>query len=411
MFYFIIYLLSFITLLNRYKNAKKFNLNFFANPFLYLYILSIFYIIIPASIYFTGFYQLIESDENNLNRIEFYSIYYFLIFWFSYLFSKDPVHNKLPFVTSKLNILGVKILRFILFLFSLFLFLIIFIKTNGINSSDSRNVKYDIYSSILNIPSFTFLSWFLIIWTLFLSIIKKRIIYLLLLTPLIYLELICSSRYYIFIFIVDIFIYNFYVLKINLNIKKVFIPILILFLIGFIREPPSNVPFNLLDFYSRTFGEFLNTWSTLPLVVQNNYHFDGSLILTFLSFLIPQPFSGIIFGEKKSYTTFLSNLHELQIGLGSSIITEGYIYGNFFFFLYPFLIILVVFLINKKIYKVKIDGVIILLLLLSNFFAIFRGSGITNLATSIMIFFILYILPKEIFRYLGLFRNNPKINV
>jgi hypothetical protein len=143
----------------------------------------------------------------------------------------------------------------------------------------------------------------------------------------------------------------------------------------------------------------------LPLVVQNNYQFEGSLLLTFISFLVPQPFTGFIFGDKQNYTTHISKLHDLNIGLGSSVLTEGFAYGVNFLFFYPIFIVFFIYIINKYIYKFKIDGVIIFLFLFSNFFAIFRGSGVTNFATSLMIFFILYILPKELLRHFGLFKN------
>ena len=405
----IIELFSFIYLFIRYKNAKNKNYNFFSNPFLYFFILSIFYIIIPAEIYYSNLYKLVELKENYVNDVYIYSVYYFFIFFIFYFFSKDPKNNITIHLESNLSNLGFKIIYIFITLLTIILSVIIFINTRNIVNTDSRVDKYNTYSYIQSIPSFTFLSWLIIIWSLFISILKKSIYYLLFLSPLIYLEFVCSSRYYIFLFIIDLYLYNFFITKYKLNLLKISFPILLLFLIGFMREPTSDNSFNLLNFYARTFGEFINTWSTLPLVVNNNYHFDGSLIITFLSFIIPQPFSSLLLGEKLIYTSKITSLHELNIGLGSSIITEGYVYGTYFIYLYPFIICFLINLYYKKISKLQIDGVIIYLFIFINMFAIFRGSGITNFATSLMLFFLLYIIPKEILKHFRLFYNNARV--
>lgn len=408
MLFLILELLGIIYIIYRYKIAKELQLNFWGNPNFFLFFLSIFYVIHPCYFYYQEIFRLIIYDEKIITSIYYWCTYYYIIFFIFYILSTDKPLLFLDYKLVHISKLGNHLIIFILSVCFIILSIIILYGTRNINGGISRVEKYDVYEKIIKISGFSFLVWVVITWSFVMSMLSKKWYYLLFILPLVYLEFICSSRFYIFVFIIAALLFRINIIKKTINVLYFSIFSVFLFLIGILRETFSGI--NIISLYIMSFGEFINTWTSIGLILSDKIRLDASPGFVFVQRLIPEPFSGFIFGAKLNYTDKISDMHNFGFGLGSSVITEGVVYGTLFAILLPILIGLIYLGLNNYSKKNTISGMLICFFMIINTFSIFRGSSIINISSYIMIFFLIYKFPYFILKYFDLIKVEDMIS-
>jgi hypothetical protein len=388
----------------RYRKAGE-KEDYWSNGNLYLLLLSVIYLIVPGQIYIYEVFRLASFKESTFNQICNYSIYYWFVFFIFYLMSSDRKFDKNneskerlnKLIASRLVLTLTSTSTSILILTTILLFFIIITFTYNINLDIPRTEKYLIFTKIQQFPGFVFLSWFVIIWTFILAIKKNKIYYFLSYMPLIYIDLLLAGRYYLFVSAVAIFLYFSIIKKIKVKLIYMILMPLTLQFIGAIRDG-FNFGAGAIEKIVDLSGELINTWTSIGLLLESDYTSNQNPFILFLTRLIPQPFFGFLFGEKKSYADEINSMHDFGFGMGSSILTEGFAYGSLFALALPIIIGLIYFNVGKKFNKNRsLNSSVIHFMLIINVFSIYRGATIVNFSSLISIYFIIYFLPRIFF--------------
>lgn len=388
-------LLGFIYIFSRYIKSGNI-INFYCNPFLYLFGLSLFYLILPCVVYEYGFFRLIIFDEDIIEIIYIYCYYYSLVFFLFYLFNKDESFIDGKYINFQLQN------KYIVALLSLSSAYILFICTQYINFEIlllSRVDKYSIYNNISSYPGFLFTSWFIIIWSFYLCVNKKKLNYILFIFPLIFCDLILYSRYYIFLLLIFLILFYSFVKKVKLNLVLLLSLCFPFFLISIIREDFENI--SIFDILQRICGEFINTWYSIGLVLINNFEYDVNPFIVLISRIIPNPFYSYFFGPKVWYGDKMGDFSNFPFGLGSSVITEGLVNGEFYALVFPIVIGFLIYLFFSYSRTNSPISFIIRFLIIANIYSCYRGVFTVNTGSFIMIFIFIFYVPFLFLRYLS----------
>ena len=402
MLFLIIEILGILYVIYRYRLAQIKHLNFWGNPNFYLFFLAIFYLIHPCYFYYQEIFRLSVYDETIINSVYSWCIYYYFIFLIFYIISSDKLlispEHKIVYISK----LGKKfIVTFLLTSFVILSILVLY-GTRQINNGTSRIIRYEFYEKITKFIGFIPLVWFIITWSFVMAMMTKKLYYLFFFLPLLYLEFACSSRFYIFIFIIALLSFRLNVIRKNIN-PIYFVSIAIfLFSIGIIREHLSGI--NLMSIYLTSFGEFINTWSSIGLLLNEKFIFASSPLFVFVQSLIPEPFSGLVFGPKLNYAAMITSMHNFNFGLGSSVVTEGVVYGFFFASIFPIIIGLIYFILHKYLNRNTISNKLIFFFLIITTYSIYRGAAIINISSHIMIYFFIFKIPYSLLKYFALIK-------
>lgn len=393
MILFLIFIITYCLIYIRYQNAKRRGLIFFITPELQLVILSSFYLIVPSLLFSQDIPKLIDFPDEVVIKLKDFSIYYHLVFLLNFILNRRKYNIKLDFnISFRENIKTY--FSLLMLLLSIYILFIILFKLRefglGFLSLD-RVSKYIFYVQTKKVFGFVFISWFIIIWSFVQGIVYKKSWPLLFQSPLILLELICSSRYYIFIFLISFLILYYRIKSKELNLKYVFFIFLIFILFSFLRDSGGDITGTALQNMVASLGEFINTYNSAGLV----YHYGflsklSPLIYTF-QFFIPQPIYILFFGSYYNVNDFIGLMHDYEFGMGSSILIEGKVFGLFFNLIYPVLICLFYKILSQKLNK---HNYILFYLFSISIFSVFRGAFLINLGPNILIFILIYFIPS-----------------
>ncbi len=387
-------LISLFCIVFRYVNAIN-KVSFWQNPYLYLLLASIFYLIIPLQFYYYEIFRLNEFSSEVIEKINSFTIYYFVVFSAAYLISKDNFFLiKINFKYNKLNFQLIKISV----LFSLIIFIaLITSKLGTFDLSAPRVDKYKFYMENINSSILIAITWFIIIWSSILAICKKNIWYMALIFPILIFDLLFSSRYFSFLSISAVIVLYYFI---KLKAFKPFV--LLLFFLFFLSitvlRDSGNFNISIYDYIMKILGEPINSWNSIGLILSSNIKFDPDWIDILIFKILPNPLYSYIFNSKSTYADLIGDTHNFEFGMGSSLITEGYMHGYLFFFVCPLIICLTIYLLELIPIKNISDKYVVRWFILLNIYSIFRGSFLSNSISLLSIYFFIYLIPKFFFR-------------
>ncbi|NQV77973.1 MAG: oligosaccharide repeat unit polymerase [Lutibacter sp.] len=405
MFLIPVLIFTFFIVINRYLiTIKKSEYSFFITPEFQLLILSTFYLIIPSFLFNSELPKLIDFNQIVIDKLQFNSLYYHLVFLINFILTKRNNPLNLSFQINLKKNFNYFILIFLALSSGVILIEILYnlYKTNFSVFSQDRVSKYLFYIQTKKYIGFVLFSWIIIIWSFVLGFVQKKIWPLVFQFPLVLLELICSSRYYIFILIISYLLLHYRRTNTELKLKYVFLLFLYFILFSFIRDANGEVGDNFFLTLASSFGEFINTYNSAGLVYDVNFISKLRLIPYVLQFFIPQPIFVLFFGAYYNVNDYITSMHNFDFGMGSSILVEGYSFGFIFNFIFPILICLVYRMLSFNLSK---NTFIIYFLFSISIFSIFRGAFLINIGPNFLIYIIVYLLPS-----LFIFKHSKKIS-
>ncbi len=394
MFLVLILILTLFFIIARYYNTiSSFGHSFFITPEFQLLILSTFYLIIPSILFNSELPKLINFSQLVIDKLQFNSVYYHLVFLINFIITKrkNPINFSFQ-VNFKKN--GEYFLLLILTLSSGIILIEVLYNlfiTNFSVFSQDRVFKYLFYLQTKKYIGFVLFSWIIIIWSFVLGFIKKKIWPLIFLFPLVLLELICSSRYYIFILIISYLLLYFRKNNFELKLKYVLVLFSFFILFSFLRDANGELGDNFFLTLVSSFGEFINTYNSAGLVYDFNFVSKFSLFTYIFQFFIPQPIFVLFFGAYYNVNDYITSMHNFDFGMGSSILVEGYIFGFMFNFIFPILICILYKILSSNISK---NTLIIYFLFSISIFSIFRGAFLINIGPNFLIYILVYLVPS-----------------
>lgn len=392
MLIYIYILITIIVLFYGYRHTIAIKQFFFIHPATQLLLLSLVYLLLPALIIDENYFKLIAFDDSIYVKLYKYSLYYHSIFLINFIVSIkfSKVKFKFNFNLSSKSILYLKC---ILFLASFYLLLIIVFKVITFGPSLfslSRTQKYDFYLMVKSFPGFTFFSFVVLIWAFVVGISRKVLFPVFFLLPLVLLEIICSSRLYIY----DTFIL-FSLLFVNkyekeLNFKYLLFIGFSFIVVSFFRDGSGDLNNNFITILISSSGEFINTYTSTGLLIENNYESNLNPILYSLQYFFPSSLLNTFSMKPYNINDYLSTMHDFEFGIGSSVLLEGIAFGKTFFYLFPIIVSsFFTFLYNK----ITSSSIVLFYLFLLNIFSVFRGSFLINIGVSIYMFLFLFLFP------------------
>lgn len=388
----IIIVFSIVAFIIRYKkNAQAFYLNYF----FYLLFFAIFYISIPSiASALTGFSHVGASLET-INSTAIIGFYFVVLFFISYLFSKD---NTLSLEKMK-NIKSPKILfllKILVTLIMLYVIMALFLNISAIvdvyeNRPAQSSLNHYIESTYKIKPLFIVV--IVLMSYLFLRTENKK--YFLLLLPFVFYDLMLSGRGYIF----SSFIVFFILSTINNHIFKLKYLFFGLVLIASISIFRMSVEFDWGHIF-QIFYEFIFTWSTVHLMYESSQAQDFFYTINYSFFrLFPSAVYDVFFGTYISYTQITGEANPLGWGLAGSMVAEAVSFkNNLVLLLYPIVVVLYGILVNYMLRTKTYSGIIIFILALVYIQQMFRYSFLefAMYPFYVLIFFGLYIVAVDL---------------
>ncbi|MCX9132800.1 hypothetical protein OKS68_10000 [Aeromonas veronii] len=338
-FYFFIFLFAF------FYRYKKNNGAALINPILYLVSFSFAYLIVPIFVIYG-----VGLNNKMLNYSEYSDIincvistYFFIVFVFFYLLSKDPL------VSFKLEAEShSSILPYVIATILSFYFILISISYGSeLSGIYLRSDKYIFFSSVIlnEHPKVLLLSKVLGVLLAFLCLRYRHFfVALLLSSPVIYFDFIIKGRSMtLYVLLPSILIFCFYYYKYFIYVlMSVFI---LLGCLSLFRETSYGSSF------FTVFGEFFATRESTSYLIDIDAHSNMIQLLSNIIFSLFPSFVGNIFNPN-AFTSYTKELEALinndTIGFSGNIVGESYYYGEGLFSAFaPFCIGWIYFVISQ----------------------------------------------------------------
>ncbi|MFQ2222919.1 hypothetical protein ACK32A_08875 [Aeromonas enteropelogenes] len=377
---------------------------------MYLFSGTLFYLIIPAWIRINDIYSFFSVSENVVEDVVWLSIYYWCVVFTAYALSKSCISNYSALVLMPKQNKILELLLFVcLFLSSIYILLLTFLKAMPAMDTVGRVNKIEFYYMVINSPGFMIISWMLILYTVFISLQKRNRIYLIFQLSLVFLDIVTSSREYILTFFISYIVISSF-LKKKIPILFVFCGFSSLVLLSVLRAftKESNTV-SLIGGIINGFGEFIFTWETSLAVLNVGFISDENVLVTVLFRMLPSAFSSLFGGIQLNYQSSLDHIYNADFGLGSSIITEGIVKGTLFSILHPIILCMYFSFSNMLNRTDNLLSRLYCFLSILSIYPVFRGSFYISFGENNYVFFF-YLYPLICLFIMAWNRKNERKN-
>lgn len=366
---------------------RKSNNNVFFDMKLYLLIMSILYLSLPAMIQeLSGVSRVLASDKQQL-FLGIYSVYFVSLMLISYVFLSSPVVN-IELNVIRFPMFYVAILCIIIFVLSIAIW---HVYSNAGSCNQNRLCLSDLNLSTQRTYKLTPLFYMYAIILLYFTMVSKNIKYILLFFPFLVYDFVVLDRG----FIISIFIFSFFMFLICGKTIKLIYPIacsIMILFIGYIRLKDTS-GLNVFLVFS---GEFINTYEVgnLALIAGENNEYINTVELFIVGFFkfLPDMLTKGLLGDYAYYRELIVAYNPLPYELGGGVLGEAIFTGNYvIMLLYPILFIAYASLINRLLKYRNFLTLAFFIISITTLFTVFR-SGI--------IYSGLY--PVSVFIYSGL---------
>lgn len=336
----------------------------FANQLMILNLFFLLYLVFPSFFFdkINYFYSW-GIQEQSFSDSFIYIFYYFVVIFVSYLISSDTSRISFDAVAfnyshSSLSVDILKYLYWIVFIYSSMI-LIVFGKDIAVYTYTANSYTGEQPLSLYKIKNIAYLSIF-ITTILYSNLHSNR--YLLLSVLLIVLDLLQGTRTIAFISFVNIYILVSFRTN-KLYLKFVFIFIFIITALGYLSRSSILDQID-VPWYLNAIGEFKETYITLPYLINNDMYVGQGDYFAYIGFLLGNVFQFFI---DFFHSDFIEPARQIVLlvdrgyGLGSNLISEALYFGQVYTIIYPFIIVLIAYLLNRCIYNSRF-GLMLLVL-------------------------------------------------